>query len=140
MEVSMRKRAYITALLCLCLGVSAVAQTQFGVVTGRVSDTTGALISLAQVTLTNTATNIRQETKTNPDGTFIIANVRAGNYEISVENQGFRKVVRQITVGVAQRLKLDFFIRLAAFQMFWTRSVEGARSNTPTADSCAPSA
>ena len=130
----MRKRAYIIALLCLCLGVSAVAQTQFGVVTGRVSDTTGALISLAQVTLTNTATNIRQETKTNPDGTFIIANVRAGNYEISVENQGFRKVVRQITVGVAQRLKLDFLMQVGAVQDVVTPSDESAPLNTSTGD------
>ena len=43
------------------------AQTQFGVITGRVSDTNGALISRAKVTLTNTATNVKQETETNPE-------------------------------------------------------------------------
>jgi hypothetical protein len=121
-------------LLCLSLGVSAVAQTQFSVVTGRVSDTTGALISLAQVTLTNTATNIKQETKTNPDGTFIIANVGAGSYEISVENQGFRKVVRKITIGVAQRLKLDFLMQVGAVQDVVTLSEESAPLNTFTGD------
>ena len=63
----MRKPAYIAACLCLCLGVSAIAQTQFGVITGRVSDTNGALISRAKVTLTNTATNVKQETETNPE-------------------------------------------------------------------------
>jgi hypothetical protein len=68
MEVTMRKLAYIAALLCLCLGISAVAQTQFGTITGRVSDTTGALISRAKVTLTNTATSVTQETETRPDG------------------------------------------------------------------------
>ena len=62
------------------------------------SDTNGALISRAKVTLTNTATNVKQETETNPEGLYIFANIGAGNYEITVENQGFRKSVRKITV------------------------------------------
>src|SRR5262245_61321825 len=95
MEVSMRKLAHKAALLCLCLGIIAVAQTQFGAVTGRVSDTTGALISQAKVMLTNTATNVTQETRTNPGGLYAFANVGAGDYEIAVENQGFRKTVQK---------------------------------------------
>jgi len=73
----MRKLAHSAALLCLCLGISAVAQTQFGAVTGRVSDTTGALISQAKVTLTNTATNVKQETRTNPGGLYAFARTTA---------------------------------------------------------------
>src|SRR6266498_3729196 len=132
MEVSMRKLAYKAALLCLCLGISAVGQTQFGVVTGRVSDINGALISRAKVTLTNTATNIKQETETTPDGLFILANVGAGNYEIAVENQGFRKTVQKITVEVAQRLNLDFLIQVGAVKDVVTPSEENALINTTT--------
>src|SRR5215510_5586757 len=132
MEVSMRKLAYKAALLSLCLGIIAVAQTQFGVVTGRVSDINGALISRAKVTLTNTATNIKQETETTPDGLFIIANVGAGNYEISVENQGFRKTVRKVTVEVAQRLNLDFLMQVGAVNDVVTLSEESALINTAT--------
>src|SRR5262252_714534 len=126
MEVSMRKLAYKAALLCLCLGISAVAQTQFGVVTGRVSDINGALISRAKVTLTNTATNVKQETVTTPDGLFIIANVGAGNYEIAVENQGFRKTVQRIKFEVAQRLNLEFLMQVGAVQDVVTLSEESA--------------
>src|SRR6266508_1928731 len=132
MEVSMRKLAYKAALLCLCLGISAVGQTQFGVVTGRVSDINGALISRAKVTLTNTATNIKQETETTPDGLFILANVGAGNYEIAVENQGFRKTVQKITVEVAQRLNLDFLMQVGAVKDVVTPSEENALINTTT--------
>src|SRR5215510_14184334 len=132
MEVSMRKLAYKAALLSLCLGICAVAQTQFSVVTGRVSDINGALISRAKVTLTNTATNVKQETETTPDGLFIIANVGAGNYEIAVENQGFRKSVRKITVGVAQRLNLDFLMQVGAVKDVVTLSEESAPINTIT--------
>src|SRR5262245_26700394 len=91
MEVSMRKLACLATLLCLCLWISAVAQTQFGTVSGRVSDSTGGVISQAKVTLTNTATNAKRETETNSDGLFTLASVSAGNYEIRVEKQGFRK-------------------------------------------------
>jgi hypothetical protein len=128
----MRKLAYKAALLCLCLGISAVAQTQFGVVTGRVSDINGALISRAKVTLTNTATNVKQETETTPEGLYIFANVGAGNYEIAVENQGFRKTVRNITVEVAQRLKLDFLMQVGAVKDVVTPSEENTLINTTT--------
>jgi Carboxypeptidase regulatory-like domain len=128
----MRKLAYKAALLSLCLGICAVAQTQFGVVTGRVSDINGALISRAKVTLTNTATNVKQETETTPDGLFILANVGAGNYEIAVENQGFRKTVQKITVEVAQRLNLDFLMQVGAVKDVVTPSEETALINTTT--------
>src|SRR5215510_15189480 len=132
MGVSMRKLAYKAALLCLCLGIIAVAQTQFGVVTGRVSDINGALISRAKVTLTNTATNVKQETETTPDGLFILVNVGAGNYEIAVENQGFRKTVQKITVEVAQRFNLDFLMQVGAVKDVVTLSEETALINTTT--------
>jgi hypothetical protein len=93
-----------------------MAQTQFGAITGRVADTTGALISQAQVTLTNTANEVKRETTTNPDGTFIFVNVGPGNYEISVENQGFNKNVKNIRVEVAQRINLDFLMQVGGVQ------------------------
>jgi len=129
----MRTLAHVTALLCLCLGISAAAQTQFGAITGRVADTTGALISQAKVTLTNTTTNIKQETRTNPDGSFALANVGAGNYEIAVENQGFRKTVQKIKVEVAQRLNLDFLMQVGAVQNV-APSEERAPLNTYTGE------
>src|SRR5215468_10095871 len=128
----MRKLAYKTTFFFFCFGISAVAQNKFGVVTGRVSDINGALISRAKVTLTNTATNIKQETVTTPDGLFIIANVGAGSYEIAVENQGFRKSVRKITVEVAQRLNLDFLMQVGAVNDVVTFSEENALINTTT--------
>src|SRR5215813_6151918 len=123
----MRKLAHKAALLCLCLGIGAVAQTQFGSITGRVADTTGALISQAKVTLTDTATNVKREAKTNPDGSFTFANVGAGNYEIAVENQGFRKTVQRIKFEVAQRLNLEFLMQVGAVQDVVTLS-EGSAS------------
>jgi carboxypeptidase family protein len=128
----MRRLAYIAALLSLCLGISAAAQTQFGSITGRVGDTTGALISQAKVTLTNTATNVKQEVRTNPDGSFRFVNVNPGDYEIAVENQGFRKTVQTIKINVAQRLNLEFQMQVGSVQDTVTLTTEGATLNTYT--------
>jgi hypothetical protein len=122
----MRKLAHKAALLCLCLGIGAVAQTQFGAITGRVADTTGALISQAKVTLTDKATNINRETRTNPDGSFTFANVGAGDYEIAVENQGFRKTVQRIKFEVTQRLNLEFLTAINSMASKATCSRAGA--------------
>src|SRR5262245_28550046 len=132
MEESMRKLAHIAALLCVCLGISAAAQTQFGAITGRVGDTTGAWISQAKVTLTNTATSVKQEASTNPDGSFTFANVSAGDYEIEVENQGFRKTVQKIKIDVAQRLNMDFLMEVGSTQDAVTLTQESAPIDTTT--------
>jgi carboxypeptidase family protein len=130
----MRKLACIAALICLCLGISAVAQTQFGTINGRAADTTGAVISQAKVTLTNAATNVKREAETNSDGLFTLANVTAGNYEIAIEKQGFRKTVQKITVEVAQRLTLEFSMQVGAVQDVVTVSEESAPINTSTGE------
>src|SRR5215467_3112516 len=134
MEVTMGKLSHLAALLCLCLGISAVAQSQFGVITGRVADTTGALISQAKVTLTNTANNTQQETRTNPEGLFIFASVGAGNYEIAIENQGFSKTVQKIKVDVSQRLNLNILMQVGDVQNVARTSDEGTPLNKSTGE------
>src|SRR6185503_18884054 len=61
-------------------------------------------------------------------------NIGAGNYEITVENQGFRKSVRKITVEVAQRLKLNFLMQVGAVQSAAQLSEESAPLNTSTGE------
>ncbi len=130
----MRKLACIAGMLCLCLWISGMAQTQFGTVTGNVTDANGALVSQAKITLTNTATNIKREAETNSDGIFTLANVNAGNYEIAIEKQGFRKIVQKITVEVAQRLNLDFAMQVGSFQDVVTISDVSTPINTATGE------
>ncbi len=98
-------------LLGLASGDS-LAQTQFGTVTGRVLDSTGAIIPGAKVTLTHATTSAKQKTATNDEGLFVLANVAAGNYDLSVEKQEFKKTVQRIKVDVAQRLELDLILQV----------------------------
>src|SRR6266436_1677030 len=64
------------------------------VLSGTVKDTSGALVSGATITLTNTQTNISQTLKSASDGSYSFTNVPVGSYTLTVEQVGFRKYVQ----------------------------------------------
>jgi outer membrane receptor protein involved in Fe transport len=79
----------------------ALAQTSMGGVSGTVTDTTGAVIPGATVTLVNEATAVQAGRQTNASGHFTFVNVRPGRYLLTVELTGFNKAeVAPFTVGV----------------------------------------
>lgn len=90
------------------------AQTQFGTISGRVTDPNGLVVPGAQITLTSLATNIQTKTQTNTEGLYVLANVAAGQYDLAVEKQGFAKEVRRFSIAVAERNTADFTLRVGA--------------------------
>ena len=130
----MRKLAYKAALLCLCLGISAVAQTQFGVVTGRVSDINGALISRAKVTLINTATNITSTATTNDEGRFSVPFLTPGAYRMRAEKTGFKRFLQSgVEVRVSETTDLE--ISMQAGEISEAVEVSGSTPLLDTAGS-----
>jgi len=83
----------------------AVAQTSMGGVNGTVTDSTGAVVPGATVTLISEATNVQSVRQTNPNGYFVFVNVRPGTYTLTIELTGFAttKVV-PFAVGVNETL------------------------------------
>jgi protocatechuate 3,4-dioxygenase beta subunit len=74
-----------------------------GSLTGVVTDETGALVPNAQVSLTNEATAVRLETRTNDVGTYMFNNLSPGRYTLAAQVTGFAPVqVTGLTVSVAQ--------------------------------------
>ena len=57
------------ALLLLCLAYVAQGQTIFGRISGTVTDSSGAVVPNASVTITNSATNLVRTTTTDDEGT-----------------------------------------------------------------------
>jgi len=82
------------ALIFVCLVSTATlfAQTPTAVVNGTVVDSSGATVPDAKVTVVNQATNVVSVKSTNVDGTFTIINLLPGNYTLTVEKSGFKKV------------------------------------------------
>ena len=86
----------------LIQGRTAFAQVDTGSITGTVTDSSGAVVPDADVTLLNTDQGLTLQTKTNSSGGYTFSPVRIGNYEIDVNAKGFSKTTQKsIKVNVA---------------------------------------
>ena len=89
-------RVFAFGLTVICAGFFArFAQAQLtnGDVIGTVTDTSGAVIPGAQVTLTNTGTDIVASTTTNGTGDYTFNLLNPGQYTVTIEAKGFKKLV-----------------------------------------------
>ena len=89
-------------LLFLVAGMAAIAQTNDGTVSGTVTDSSGAAVPNATVTIHNTANGTDQTEKTSGDGYYRLAQVLPGYYNLTVSAPGFKKEERtgiQVLVG-----------------------------------------
>jgi hypothetical protein len=86
-----------------------------GTVAGIVTDPSGAAIAAASVTLTDKATNIPRAVSTNENGRYILVDIPAGTYDVSVSKQGFRisKLTGQ-TVNVGTALTLNVTLEVGS--------------------------
>jgi len=104
---SFTKIAISLTVLLLC-SMSAIGQSTYGSITGSVTDSSGAAISGANVTLTNVRTSQTSAQQTNPDGQYSFVNLIPGEYKIDVEKQGFKhSSMPNIAVQVNQASKID---------------------------------
>jgi len=106
-------RQYVCALLLLLVvGLPVSAQETRGNISGTVKDATG-VVPGATVTITSADTGAKQALTTNGSGYFEAPLLQPGNYSVSVEMSGFKKVTRSgIVLAVGQRLDLPFTLEL----------------------------
>jgi len=100
----------------LALPTYVMAQTATtGVVSGTVTDPTGAVIPGAEVTLLDTATNIARTMHTNEAGQYVFASVTPGIYKLTVTMAGFRQaVLTDLKVEVAKSHLANFTLEVGA--------------------------
>src|SRR5713226_1109727 len=127
------RSAVLVALLATWLfSVSAIAQVDAGAVRGTVTDSTGAVVPNAKVTLTNDATGLSTATVTSADGAYTFGPVKIGPYMIDVEAAGFRKATSHVTVNVQEQARADF--QLVAGAITETVEVTAAAPQLQTQD------
>jgi len=89
--------------LVFSVSISLYGQSTYGSVSGAVTDTSGAIVTDANVTLTNLGTSEKRTQSSGSDGIFTFVNLFPGQYKIDVEKQGFKHFVRgDVTVQVQQ--------------------------------------
>ncbi|HEY7352000.1 MAG TPA: TonB-dependent receptor [Terriglobales bacterium] len=78
-------------------------------ITGVVTDSSGAVVPHAQVTITETGTNIATSIQTNDRGEYFFTGLRPSTYSLKIEAQGFRSQEKTgIVLAVDQQASLNF--------------------------------
>ncbi|HKP71634.1 MAG TPA: carboxypeptidase regulatory-like domain-containing protein, partial [Pyrinomonadaceae bacterium] len=112
----MKKTATFVAaclvLLCFIFAASPETPAQqlaTATLSGRVADSTGAVILGAQVTATQRATGFQRTTTTNDEGLYVLTNLSPGEYDVKIQATGFSVRTSQspLTLRVGQTVNLD---------------------------------
>jgi Carboxypeptidase regulatory-like domain/TonB dependent receptor len=96
--------ALAAVMILPVLNQRCLAQVTTGSISGTVTDTTGAIISGAGVTIKDVETNTVRRVKTNASGLYLVSDLPVGQYEVTVEMTGFATVKKTgivLTVGAA---------------------------------------
>lgn len=105
----------ITFLLLSALVPVALAQSDRGVITGTVTDSSSAAVPGAKVAVRNVATNVGSSTETTSSGDFTIPALPVGTYELRVEKQGFKTSVRsEVIVNAGATVAVNAMLEVGA--------------------------
>ncbi|HMC28282.1 MAG TPA: carboxypeptidase regulatory-like domain-containing protein [Verrucomicrobiae bacterium] len=111
---SLAVRLAVFSLLTL-LASPALGQSTGGRILGRVADPSGAVLANVSVRITNQATGVARETKTNGSGDYTFVEVAPGNYTAEFEQKGFkRNVQKDLTVEINQVVTLNSTLQIGA--------------------------
>src|SRR5215472_5480261 len=99
----------LTIAACgLALTGAILAQSDRGTITGTIIDPTGAVVASAPVEIRNVETGAVYQAGTSATGNYTLAQLPAGQYELSVTVPGFKKYVRKsVTVNVGETYRVD---------------------------------
>jgi hypothetical protein len=118
-------------LIVVFLPVLAVCGTAygqgFGVIAGKITDPSGAVIAGANITATNSDTNTRVTAVSNGEGVYQVFQLIPGRYSLQAEAAGFKTLKREgVTVQVSDRLSIDLKLELGQ-----TREVVSITAEAP---------
>ncbi|PYS71369.1 MAG: TonB-dependent receptor, partial [Acidobacteria bacterium] len=115
------------AVALACISIS--GQTIFGRISGTVTDSSGAVVPNAAVTVTNSSTNAARTAVTDEGGFYTVTNLPAGTYTVSVERNGFKKS-NQTDNSLATDTRLTVNITLETGSVSETVEVSTAAGET----------
>ena len=136
MSLPYRRSVFVLVLLAVAFAAApAPAQELYGSVVGVVKDAQGAFVPGATITITNKDTNLTRDTTTGAEGTYSMASVPAGRYDVKVSLQGFRESVRaNVPVTIGQISRVDITLEVGTLSETVTVASEAQLLQTDKAD------
>jgi len=107
--------AFQLGIVALAFSSWAYAQTTSGLITGTITDSTGAVMPGAQVQLTSQATGVQRNAVTDGSGYYSVPEVQPGVYDVSVSKDGFaNQKLSNVHLEVNQSEALNFKMSVTA--------------------------
>ena len=101
---------------------------------GSVSDSQGARIPNAPVTIVNAATGLTRNVATDANGAYTFALLPVGSYTLTVEQTGFRKYERRgITLQANENIQVDISLAIGNVQETVTIDAQASMVDTRAA-------
>jgi len=109
---SLRATRVLAVLFVMFSAQALLAQTGRANVTGVVSDSQGAVVAGATVTVINVSTGVATAATTNGSGAYNIIQIMPGVYKVRVEKEGFTAQVQEgFTLVAEQNAGLNYTLR-----------------------------
>ena len=103
------------ALMLVLLPAAMLTAQTFGDISGHVSDSTGAVIPDATVTLTNVGTSGKRTTVTTQSGDYTFTAVPVGVYNIQATHAGFKtSSSNNVALQIQQSMRVNFTLEVGA--------------------------
>ena len=91
------------------------SQSTAGAITGIISDSTGAAIPAAVITITDVSTGVVTRTASNGSGVYVATSLLPGPYTVEARSDGFKtRRVQDLTLQTGQELRVDFSLEVGA--------------------------
>jgi len=122
--------------LGVLLAVSTLfAQSELATLTGTVTDPTGAVVSGADITVSNEATNLAATARTSDAGRYFVPSLRPGVYTVAASLTGFKKHTQSgVILQVNETVRLDIALTVGAVTEEVTVSAAATLLQTETSD------
>jgi hypothetical protein len=102
----------LSVLLTPCLMRAQLATAD---ILGTITDSTGAVVPDAKVTVRNTGTGITSSTITNKVGEFLFSHVQIGTFKVMVEAKGFKNfTVNNLELTAGQRVRVNASLQVGS--------------------------
>src|SRR5208337_347101 len=101
-------RVLLVSVAAVLIPTFVLAQSFRGAIRGQITDPSGSVVAGAKVTAKNVDTGLTRETITTGEGTFVLAELPAGTYTVTVNAAGFAQVAQNVVVNVGLDTTADF--------------------------------
>jgi len=104
----------LVAAVAVTLPTMLVAQGYFGTVSGTLTDSSGAIVQGAHVTLEDEQKGYKFTTTSDNSGRYLFASIPPGTYSVAAEMKGFEKtVIDHIKLNVSENPTANLILRVA---------------------------